>query len=458
MTRRQEQLLVRGTAAEADLMISGAHLIDPRAGIDGIFDIKIDDGQLSQIGESGTLSVGADAEQLDASGLHLFPAFVDPHIHLRTPGHEHKEDIETGTRSAAAGGFCAVLAMPNTDPVLDSAPVLRALREAARRDARVPVGFLAAITIGLGGAELTAMSELRAAGAAGFTDDGMPVESAGMLRKALQYQQMAGGVLALHEEDRSLSAGGSMHEGAVSALLGIGGIPSTSESIMVARDAALAGYEGGAVHMQHLSCAESVEVIREAKRLGYNVTTEVSPHHLCFTEEAVSTLDTRMKMNPPLRTEADRQALITGLLDGTIDCIATDHAPHSAHEKEVPFEQAPMGTTGLESSFAACYTELVRSGPMSIEVLIEKMTCGGAIFGLEIPQMTIGESANLVLVDLEQKWRVGADGYESRSDNCAFDGRELFGRVLLTVADGAVAYRQRSFALSAAPDPETAAQ
>jgi len=458
MTRRQEQLLVRGTAAEADLMISGAHLIDPRAGIDGIFDIKIDDGQLSQIGESGTLSVGADAEQLDASGLHLFPAFVDPHIHLRTPGHEHKEDIETGTRSAAAGGFCAVLAMPNTDPVLDSAPVLRALREAARRDARVPVGFLAAITIGLGGAELTAMSELRAAGAAGFTDDGMPGESAGMLRKALQYQQMAGGVLALHEEDRSLSAGGSMHEGAVSALLGIGGIPSTSESIMVARDAALAGYEGGAVHMQHLSCAESVEVIREAKRLGYNVTTEVSPHHLCFTEEAVSTLDTRMKMNPPLRTEADRQALITGLLDGTIDCIATDHAPHSAHEKEVPFEQAPMGTTGLESSFAACYTELVRSGPMSIEVLIEKMTCGGAIFGLEIPQMTIGESANLVLVDLEQKWRVGADGYESRSDNCAFDGRELFGRVLLTVADGAVAYRQRSFALSAAPDPETAAQ
>jgi len=458
MTRRQEQLLVRGTAAEADLMISGAHLIDPRAGIDGIFDIKIDDGQLSQIGESGTLSVGADAEQLDASGLHLFPAFVDPHIHLRTPGHEHKEDIETGTRSAAAGGFCAVLAMPNTDPVLDSAPVLGALREAARRDARVPVGFLAAITIGLGGAELTAMSELRAAGAAGFTDDGMPVESAGMLRKALQYQQMAGGVLALHEEDRSLSAGGSMHEGAVSALLGIGGIPSTSESIMVARDAALAGYEGGAVHMQHLSCAESVEVIREAKRLGYNVTTEVSPHHLCFTEEAVSTLDTRMKMNPPLRTEADRQALITGLLDGTIDCIATDHAPHSAHEKEVPFEQAPMGTTGLESSFAACYTELVRSGPMSIEMLIEKMTCGGAIFGLEIPQMTIGESANLVLVDLEQKWRVGADGYESRSDNCAFDGRELFGRVLLTVADGAVAYRQRSFALSAAPDPETAAQ
>jgi dihydroorotase len=302
------------------------------------------------------------------------------------------------------------------------------------------------------------MSELRAAGAAGFTDDGMPVESAGMLRKALQYQQMSGGVLALHEEDPSLSAGGSMNEGAVSAVLGIGGIPSTSESTMVSRDAALAGYEGGTVHMQHLSCAESVEAIREAKRLGYNVTTEVSPHHLCFTEEEVRTLDTRMKMNPPLRTEADRQALIAGLIDGTIDCIATDHAPHSAHEKEVPFEQAPMGTTGLESSFAACYTELVRSGLMSIEMLIEKMTCGGAIFGLEVPQMTIGESANLVLVDLEQQWRVGEDGYESRSENCAFGGRSLYGRVLLTVADGAVAYRQRSFALSAAPDLGEASQ
>jgi len=443
---------VRGTAAEADLMISGAHLIDPRLEIDGVFDVIVSDGQLTEIGAPGTLTAGPDAEKIDGSGFHLFPAFVDPHIHLRTPGHEHKEDIETGTRSAAAGGFCAVLAMPNTDPVVDSASVLRSLREAARREARVPVGFLAAITVGLGGDELTAMSELRAAGAAGFTDDGMPVESAGMLRKALQYQQMSGGVLALHEEDPSLSAGGSMNEGAVSAVLGIGGIPSTSESTMVSRDAALAGYEGGTVHMQHLSCAESVEAIREAKRLGYNVTTEVSPHHLCFTEEEVRTLDTRMKMNPPLRTEADRQALIAGLIDGTIDCIATDHAPHSAHEKEVPFEQAPMGTTGLESSFAACYTELVRSGLMSIEMLIEKMTCGGAIFGLEIPQMTIGESANLVLVDLEQQWRVGEDGYESRSENCAFAGRSLYGRVLLTVADGAVGYRQRSFALSAAPD------
>ncbi|MSX03261.1 MAG: amidohydrolase family protein, partial [Actinobacteria bacterium] len=202
----------------------------------------------------------------------------------------------------------------------------------------------------------------------------------------------------------------------------------------------------------HLSCIASVEAIREAKRLGYSVTAEVSPHHLCFTEEQVRTLDTSMKMNPPLRTEADRQALIEALVDGTIDCIATDHAPHSAHEKQVPFEQAPMGTTGLESSFAACYTELVRGGRMSLSMLIERMTCGGAIFGLAIPQMTIGESANLVLIDLEQQWHVGDDGYESRSENCAFHGIPLYGRVLLTVADGSVAYRQRSFALSAAPD------
>ncbi len=453
-----EQRLFRGTAAEADLLISNVHVIDPRAKIDGRHDVAVVDGQLTELAPPGTLTAGPEAEKIDGSGRHLFPAFVDPHIHLRTPGHEHKEDIETGTRSAAAGGFCAVLAMPNTDPVVDSSSVLRSLRDAACREARVPVGFLASITVGLEGSELTAMAELRAAGAAGFTDDGMPVADAGMLRKALQYQRMSGGVLALHEEDPSLSAGGVMNEGAVSALLGVSGIPSISESTFVARDAAIAGYEGGTVHMQHLSCVASVEAIRAAKALGYNVTAEVSPHHLCFTEEEVRTLDTRMKMNPPLRTELDRQALIAGLLDGTIDCIATDHAPHSTHEKEVPFEQAPMGTTGLESSFAACYTELVRGGLMSLEMLLERMTCGGAIFGLPIPQITIGESANIVLVDLEQQWQVGADGYESRSENCAFDGRMLHGRVLLTVADGAVAYRQRSFAVSAAPQLDEAAQ
>jgi dihydroorotase len=374
-------------------------------------------------------------------------------VHLRTPGQEHKEDLETGTRSAAAGGYGAVLAMPNTDPVVDSPSILGALREAAARDARIPVGFLASITRGLAGTELTEMEALREAGAVGFTDDGRPVVSAGMLRRALQYQRLTGGVLALHEEDPALSAGGAMHEGAVSALLGVAGIPSISESTMVARDAEIAGYEGGQVHMQHLSCIASVRAVAQAKELGYGVTAEASPHHLCLTDEAVRGLDTSMKMNPPLRTEADRLALIEGLRSGVIDCVATDHAPHARDEKEVPFEQAPMGTTGLETAFAALHTDLVLPGVLGLGLLVERMTAGGARFGIPVPRIMAGEPANLTLVDLEALWTAGEDGYESRSANCCFDGRELRGRVLLTVAAGAVAYRERSFAVSAAPEP-----
>ena len=379
-----------------------------------------------------------------------FPAFVDPHVHLRTPGQEHKEDLESGTRAAAAGGFCAVVAMPNTKPVTDSAPILGSLRSAALRDARIPVGFMPAITVGMAGTELTEMAELRAQGALGFTDDGKPVVSAGMLRKALQYQRLCGGVLALHEEDPSLSGAGAMHEGAISALLGIAGIPSISESTFVARDCAIAGYEGGRVHMQHLSAVESVDAIRAAKAAGIQVTCEASPHHLTLTHEAVRTMDTRMKMNPPLRAEDDRQALIAGLKDGTIDCIATDHAPHARDEKEVPFEQAPMGTTGLETAFASVFTDLVVPGLLSLELVVEKLTAGGGLLGLPVPRIAAGEPANVVLVDLAAEWEVGAEGYASRSENCCFGGRRLSGRVLLTVAAGSVAYRERAFALTPA--------
>jgi dihydroorotase len=375
------------------------------------------------------------------------PAFVDPHVHLRVPGQEHKEDLETGTRAAAAGGFCAVVAMPNTEPVVDSAPVLRALRDTAARDARVPVAFMASITRGLRGAELTEMAELRAEGAIGFTDDGKPVVAAGVFRKALQYQRLAGGLLALHEEDPSLSGRGAMHEGEVSALLGVAGIPSVSESTMVARDCALAGYEGARIHLQHLSCAESVDAVAAAKERGVQVTCEASPHHLCLTDEAVRGLDTRMKMNPPLRTEADRQALIEGLRSGVIDCIATDHAPHARDEKEVPFEQAPMGTTGLETAFAAVYTHLVEPGVLDLGLVVDRMTGGGEPLGIPAPLVRAGEEANLVLADLGAEWEVGEDGYESRSENCCFAGQRLRGRVLLTVAAGAVAYRERAFAV-----------
>jgi dihydroorotase len=442
-----ENALVHAAAPPADVLIRGAHVLDPRAGIDGVADVLVRDGRIAAVGPD--LEAPEGAEELDGAGRHLFPAFVDPHVHLRVPGQEHKEDVETGTRSAAAGGYCCVVAMPNTDPVIDSAPLLRSLRDIAARDARIPVGFMPAITRGLAGDELTDMAELRHDGALGFTDDGRPVVSAGMLRKALQYQRLVGGVLALHEEDPSLSGRGAMHEGAVSALLGVAGIPSISESTMIARDCAIAGYEGGRVHMQHLSARESVEAIAAAKAAGVQVTCEASPHHLCLTDEAVRGLDTRMKMNPPLRTESDRRALIAGLLDGTIDCIATDHAPHARDEKEVPFEQAPMGTTGLETAFAAVHTELVLPGVLPLALVVEKLTSGGGLLGLPVPTIAEGQEANLTLVDLDAEWEVGEHGYESRSANCCFAGRRLRGRVLLTVAAGSVAYRERSFAVGA---------
>ncbi len=439
--------LVRAPAAAVDLLVRGAYVLDPRAGIDGVHDVLVREGEVAQLGAAGSLELPDGAELVDGAGRHLFPAWVDPHVHLRVPGQEHKEDLDTGTRAAAAGGYCAVVAMPNTSPVVDSAPGLRSLRDAAARDAKVPVGFMPAITRGLAGHELTDMAELRGLGALGFTDDGRPVVSAGMLRKALQYQRLCGGVIALHEEDPSLSGNGAMHEGAVSALLGVTGIPSVSESTMVGRDCALAGYEDARIHLQHLSCEESVAAVAAAKARGVRVSCEASPHHLLLTDEAVRTLDTRMKMNPPLRAEADRLALLAGLRDGTIDCIATDHAPHARDEKEVPFEQAPMGTTGLETAFSALYTDLVLPGVLPLALVVEKLTGGGGLLGLPVPGITVGAPANLVLVDLEASWEVGAEGYVSRSANCCFDGRALRGRVLLTVAAGAVAHRERSFAL-----------
>lgn len=441
--------LVHGPHTPADLLIRDVCVLDPRAGIDERRDVRVREGVIAELAEPGTLSV--ESEVVDGGGRHLLPAFVDPHVHLRTPGQEHKEDIETGTRAAAAGGFCTVLAMPNTDPVIDSAPLLRSLRDAAARDARVPVGFLPAITRGLHGAELTEMAELREAGAVGFTDDGRPVAGAGVLRKALQYQRLCGGVLALHEEDPSLSGPGAMHEGEVSAALGVAGIPSVSESTMIARDAALAGYEDGRIHIQHLSAAESVAAVAAARQAGVRISCEVSPHHLLLTDEDVRTLDTRFKMNPPLRTAGDRQALIEALRSGVIDCVATDHAPHARDEKEVPFEQAPMGTTGLETAFAALHTGLVLPGALALGVLVERMTAGAELFGLAVPRIAVGEPANATLVDLEARWTAGEHGWESRSESCCFAGRELHGKVLLTLAGGAIAWRERAFSLVTSP-------
>jgi dihydroorotase len=439
--------LDRAPVPAATVLIRGARLLDPRTGLDGRADLLVRDGVVAEIGDA--LEPPQGAELVDGEGLHAFPAFVDPHVHLRTPGREDEEDLDSGTRAAAAGGFCAVLAQPNTSPVVDSAPVLRSLRERARAEARIPTGFLAAITVGQRGEQLTEMAELADAGAAGFTDDGLPVRAAGVMRQALQYQRLAGRLLALHEEDPSLSGQGAMHEGEVSALLGLAGIPSISESVQVARDCAIAAYEEGRIHVQHVSALETVEVIERARAAGTQVTCEATPHHLLLTDEAVRTLDTNFKMNPPLRGEADRQALIEGLRSGVIDCVATDHAPHAREEKEQPFEVAPMGVTGLETAFAALHSGLVVPGVLDLGLLVERMTAGGQPFGLPVPRIERGAPANVVLVDPDAEWEVGEAGYESRSANCAFAGQRMCGRVRMTIADGAVAYRERTFALGA---------
>jgi dihydroorotase len=427
----------------ADILIRGAHVLDPRSGLDEPHDILIRDGHLVELGSPGSLPAPEGGELLDATGKHAFPGFVDPHVHLRTPGEEYEEDLESGTEAAATGGFCALIAMPNTDPVLDDAALLASVVDRARAQARVPVGFLASITRTLQGQELTEMAALADAGALGFTDDGNPVVSAGMLRKALQYQRLCGGVIALHEEDPTLSRDGVMHEGAVSARLGLAGIPSVSESTMVSRDAALARYEDARVHFLHISAAESIGALEQAKAGGARITSEATPHHLTLTDDVVRTLDSRFKMNPPLRAVRDRRALVDALRHGVIDCIATDHAPHARHEKEVPFEQAAMGTTGLETAFAALYTELVLPGELELAVVIERMSAGAAVYELPTPRIAPGEPANLVVMDLDAQLEVGAHGYVSRSQNCCFHGRNLRGRAVLTLAAGAVAFRER---------------
>lgn len=443
--------LVQRPGPPASVLIVGAHVLDPGEGIDSTRDILIEDGRISKIAEPGSIEPGEGVERVDGSGKHVFPAFFDPHVHLRTPGQEYKEDLETGTRSAAAGGYAGVLAMANTSPPVSSPADIDALRHRARSEASVPVGFLATVTRDMAGLELTDMAELREAGAVGFTDDGVPVVNPGILRKALQYQRMCGGRIALHEEDPALTAGGAMHEGTVSMELGLRGVPSISESTMIARDAAIAGYEGGRIQVQHLSAIESIEAVRRARADGVDITCEVTPHHLCLTDEAVRDLDaSKHKMNPPLRSEADRQALIEALLDGTIDCIATDHAPHAVEEKEVPYEAAMMGVTGLETAFASLYTELVLPGTIPLELIVEKLGCGGEPFDIDRFRVAEGQPASLCLVDLDAEWTVGEHGYESRSRNSWCAGRTLSGRILMTLADGQVAYRLRSFSLGVA--------
>jgi dihydroorotase len=421
-----------------DLVVRGARVVDPVEGIDSVCDVRVDRGTVAQLGTS----LEPNGHRLvEGAGLVLAPAFVDPHVHLRVPGREDEETIASGTAAAAAGGYCAILAMPNTEPVIDSAAVLGSLIEDAQAEAEVPVGFLAAITRGQEGGELTEMAELAEQGAAGFTDDGHPVVAPGLMRRALQYHRITGRRLALHCEEPTLSRDGQMHEGAVSAELGFAGYPSVAESVMVERDLALAAFEEQPVHLLHLSARESVEALSRAQATGLSATGEVTPHHLCLTDEAVRTLDPNVKMNPPLRSEDDRAALVEALRDGTITAVGTDHAPHARHEKEVPFEAAPFGVTGLETAFAALYTNLVEPGLLTLETLIERMSSGPArAYGLEPPRIAVGAPANLVLLDTAATWRVEEGGFRSRSANSWLLGQTLKGQVRLTVAAGKVVH------------------
>jgi dihydroorotase len=421
-----------------DLVVHGARVVDPSEELDAVCDVRVDGGTIAELGTS----LDANGHRVvDGAGLVLAPAFVDPHVHLRVPGREDEETIASGTAAAAAGGYCAILAMPNTDPVVDSAAVLGSLIEDAQAEAEIPVGFLAAITRGQEGAELTEMAELADQGAAGFSDDGRPVVAPALMRRALQYHGITDRRLALHCEEPTLSNAGQMHEGAVSAELGFSGYPSVAESLMVERDLSLAAYEGQPLHLLHLSARESVDALRKAQADGVAATGEVTPHHLCLTDEAVRTLDPNVKMNPPLRSSEDREALVEGLRDGTIAAVATDHAPHARHEKEVPFEAAPFGVTGLETAFAALFTGLVEPGLVPLETVLERMSAGPArVYGLERPRIAVGAPANLVLLDTTATWRVEEDGFRSRSANSWLLGQTLQGRVRMTVAAGKVVY------------------
>jgi dihydroorotase len=404
-------------------------VLAPAQGSDECLRITVEDGVIVRL------------EPASASPVVVTPAFVDPHVHLRTPGREDEETLASGADAAAAGGYCALLAMPNTEPVVDSAIVLHGLLERAAAEAVVPTGFMAAISKGQLGDELTEMADLTAAGAAAFTDDGRPVTSAALMRRALQYGALTARPLAVHCEEPTLSRNAHAHEGAVSAELGLGGYPSLAESLMVERDLALAAAEERPLHLMHLSSRESVEALRAGQEHGVAATGEVTPHHLCTTDEAVRTLDPNVKMNPPLRSEDHRQALVNALRDGTIAAVATDHAPHARHEKEVPFEEAPLGVTGLETSFAALYTYLVAPGVLPLETVLERMSVGPArIFGIDEPQIAVGAKANVAVLDLDAEWTVTEDGFRSRSANSWLLGKTLQGRVVKTVADGRVVF------------------
>lgn len=421
------------------MLIKNGFLIDPASDTERLVDLRITDGLIQTLADAGTLTPENGEDELDVAGLVISPGLVDTHIHFRDPGFTYKEDLHTGSLAAAAGGFTSVICMANTSPVIDSVPVLKELME---REALEDIHIFqaAAVSCGLKGEEMTSMKELAAAGACGFTDDGIPLKNAAFLYKAMEEAKALDLPISLHEEDPAFIETNGINHGPVSDALGIYGSPSIAEESLVARDCLLALRSGAQVVIQHISSGQSVELVRTFKAMGANLHAEATPHHFTLTDEAVLKYGALAKMNPPLRTENDRLAIIEGLKDGTIDLIATDHAPHSTEEKSRPITQTPSGIIGLETSLALGITSLVRPGHLTLSQLIEKMTINPAnLYHLPCGSVTEGKAADLVLFDPNEKWI--PETYASKSSNSPFTGWELYGKVKYTICDGKIVYK-----------------
>lgn len=409
------------------LLLKNAHVVDPSVELDGVVDVLIDGDKIAEVGEN--LAVEG-AEVRDLSGKYLVPGLVDMHVHLREPGYEVKEDIESGTRAAAKGGFTGVCAMPNTDPVTDNGTVVEFVKSRAAEVGHCRVYPSGAMTRGLKGEAMSEMGDMVAHGAVAFTDDGRGVQGAGMLRRCMDYGKMFGKVFMSHCQDEDLVGHGQINEGKVSTRLALEGWPAAGEELQIARDIEIAKLTGAKLHIQHISTAHGLELVRAGKAAGVQVTCEATPHHMFLTENDLDeTYNTSLKVNPPLRTDEDAEAIRQGVIDGTVDAIVTDHAPHTPWEKAREFELAPFGMIGLETSLSLVLTELVNTGKMSVSRMVELMAIKPReILGLDQVQVKAGSVADLTVFDPSATWTVGEDGYESRAENSGFAGRTLTGR------------------------------
>ena len=423
------------------ILLKGGHVIDPTQRIDEKRDVLVMNGEVAEVAKK--IKAPDEAEIIDVTGLIVAPGFIDVHVHLREPGGEHKETIATGARAAAAGGFTAVCAMPNTDPPIDDPASVGYVRAAGLRSGGARVYPVGCVSIGQKSERLTEIGEMVEAGAVAVTDDGRPVADAGLMRLALEYCQTFGIPVADHCQDMSLSRGGAMNEGLVSTRLGLTGIPNAAEDVMIARDLMLAELTGGRLHIQHVSTRYGVELIRQAKARGVRVTAEATPHHFTLTDEAVDGFRTEAKVNPPLRAAADRAAVLEGVRDGTLDVIATDHAPHHYDEKEQAFDDAPFGLVGLETALGLCITQLVETKILTLSNLIDRMSCAPArAFSLPGGTLTAGTPADITVFDPQAEWIVDPGTFKSKSRNTPFAGWTLRGRAVLTVVGGQVVFRR----------------